>query len=575
MKRSPHLLVLVIMILTTGFAGKDEAQAAAPGCFPNVPTIVDCIHPLFLTYWNQQNGLHNFGYPIRPRQECWLNDAPEPPNGNKYRKLQWFQRHRLESHPKNSGIYQVQLGLLGYEVINRVDPPAPQLAGWHFFNETGHNVGGGFDTEWGDTGLEFRNPTSDRDDEESLALNGLPITELQHNVPVENPVGSGKFVNLDVQWFQRARYEIPPNGGSVTRGLLGSQLVRTFVCSTRPILAASEEASLRDTAGQQELDFNDLAEEQPALYTSTSGSLGIIAIPPVKPLNISAADLDSSLKPLIGQVVGGVIVLDNSLPGIDSGRYIVSVDRDSGALSLFSNEKKLPFIQAAVRSLAVPLQQPKVLISTSAICFAWNVTQICGQIDLPIRGADAIIEAAKSIGIDQQIDANQTVALIAGEEQQLECARGFAAAEGPDYTRCVGSILAAPALSDEAMKRPLGDAAVGLGIVLVPNVIREEVYKGPTRTSLIFDLPAGIYQAFEFPTPDDRHLIDSVRATWVALFDGKEVFFLPAVAGGQLEGDLLKPDDRIRPLNAAVTSSLILRNRCFFAASQCSWLELP
>lgn len=69
----------------------------------------------FLTYWNAHGGLALFGYPItEARME------KNPADGKEY-LVQYFERNRFELHPEKAGTpYEVQLGLLGAQLYNRI-----------------------------------------------------------------------------------------------------------------------------------------------------------------------------------------------------------------------------------------------------------------------------------------------------------------------------------------------------------------------------------------------------------------------------------------------------------------------
>ncbi|NJP06740.1 MAG: hypothetical protein HC837_14535 [Chloroflexaceae bacterium] len=83
----------------------------------------------FLTYWRSQGleqdgqpgiseseSLALFGLPISPLRVETLSD------GETY-TVQWFERARFEFHPQNPSPYNVQLGLLGREIVAGGDPP--------------------------------------------------------------------------------------------------------------------------------------------------------------------------------------------------------------------------------------------------------------------------------------------------------------------------------------------------------------------------------------------------------------------------------------------------------------------
>ncbi len=63
----------------------------------------------FRDYWQGHGGLMIFGYPITEEIQIELDGQT--------RTVQYFERARFEHHPENDQPYDVQLGLLGYEVL--------------------------------------------------------------------------------------------------------------------------------------------------------------------------------------------------------------------------------------------------------------------------------------------------------------------------------------------------------------------------------------------------------------------------------------------------------------------------
>lgn len=76
----------------------------------------------FKTYWNNNNGLMNFGYPIS--EEFDEKNEPPPAGDGQTHTVQYFERTRFEYHPDNPPQYQVLLGLLGQEYLNQHGAPA-------------------------------------------------------------------------------------------------------------------------------------------------------------------------------------------------------------------------------------------------------------------------------------------------------------------------------------------------------------------------------------------------------------------------------------------------------------------
>jgi hypothetical protein len=205
--------MLVLTLLPT-----PAAQAQEVRYFPQTDHSVG---GRFLEYWQQSGGLDVFGYPL-------TDERTEEGN-----MVQYFERTRFEYAPDNAAPYDVLLGRLGASTLAQqgVDwremPTAPgPAAGCLWFDQTDHNVcnqlqnqGIGFLNYWRSNGLEFDGQPG-HSHQESLALFGLPITE-PYDYEVE-----GKTVQ--VQWFERARFEWHPDnppGARVLLGRLGARMV--------------------------------------------------------------------------------------------------------------------------------------------------------------------------------------------------------------------------------------------------------------------------------------------------------------------------------------------------------------
>jgi enamine deaminase RidA (YjgF/YER057c/UK114 family) len=142
------------------------------------------------------------------------------------RVVQYLERVRFEYAPDNAPPYDVLLGRIGAEImqqegLNWREMPTgdgPE-AGCLYFEETDHNIcnqlgaqGVGFLSYWQSNGLEFDGqPGSSY--AESLALFGLPLTE-PYDYEVEGEL-------VQVQWFERARFEWHPDNPAGFRVLLG------------------------------------------------------------------------------------------------------------------------------------------------------------------------------------------------------------------------------------------------------------------------------------------------------------------------------------------------------------------
>ena len=143
----------------------------------------------FVDQWVNGGGMAMYGLPI----------TPDFPQGEL--TVQWFERARFERAPSDRG---VRLGRLGAE-LRDIDPPRPAPpddSGLLFFPETGHTLGGPFRAYW--------------EREGGLAQFGLPLTE--------EIIEDGRRV----QWFERARFELPPDGAGTPAEVQLGQLGRTL-----------------------------------------------------------------------------------------------------------------------------------------------------------------------------------------------------------------------------------------------------------------------------------------------------------------------------------------------------------
>lgn len=203
------LLGLIAVALPAG----TQAQADQR-CFPETGY---CIAGEIRAFWEQNGGLPIFGFPIGPEQEETIEGRPV--------RAQWFERNRLELHPENAPPYNVLLGRLGAESLERGgrdwqtfpkgDPAAP-----HYFDATAHAIHPIFWPYWSRFGLEFDGRPGVSFDE-SLALFGLPLSEATDEV---NPTNGQIYLT---QHFERARFEYHPENDppfDILLGLLGSEL---------------------------------------------------------------------------------------------------------------------------------------------------------------------------------------------------------------------------------------------------------------------------------------------------------------------------------------------------------------
>lgn len=182
-------------------------------CFPETGF---CIDGKIRTFWEKNGGLPVFGFPIGAQEHIISED--------KAITMQRFERNRIELHPWNNAPYDVQLGRLGDTKLKQQNrdwfafPNSGAQTGCRFFVETNHNVCGDILKAWRKNGLQLDANTA-ISEAESLALFGLPLSDL-----MTETLSDGK--EYQVQWFERARFELHPENAppyNVLLGLLGNE----------------------------------------------------------------------------------------------------------------------------------------------------------------------------------------------------------------------------------------------------------------------------------------------------------------------------------------------------------------
>jgi hypothetical protein len=195
---------------------------AAQRCFSETN---QCIDGRIREFWEQNGGLPVFGFPIGSEEQSTVD--------GKTFTVQRFERNRLELHPENARPYDVLLGRLGADRLAQQGrdwftfSKNGDTSGCKVFAETGHAVCGAVLNAWRKSGLKLdtRNAVSEA---ESLALFGLPLSDLQTET-----LADGK--QYQVQWFERARFELHPENSApydVLLGLLGNEITTQSVSQT-------------------------------------------------------------------------------------------------------------------------------------------------------------------------------------------------------------------------------------------------------------------------------------------------------------------------------------------------------
>jgi hypothetical protein len=230
MRRTIMAILTLIALAAAATPGATRAQSGER-CFPETG---QCISGRIRQFWEQNGGLAVFGFPIGPQQTVTLEGKPV--------LAQSFERNRLELHPENTAPFDVLLGRLGADRLAQQGrdwfafPKGGEQPGCRFFPETGHSICDDILAAWRASGLEI-DGVPGKTDGESLALFGLPLSGL-----VTETLGDGK--QYQVQWFERARFELHPENAppyNVLLGLLGNEL-RDAAAAPAPTPAPAPEA---------------------------------------------------------------------------------------------------------------------------------------------------------------------------------------------------------------------------------------------------------------------------------------------------------------------------------------------
>lgn len=256
-------LLVALLLAAFLFNVSDTNQAAQAA--NNVTYFAPTGHYMtgsFKTYWEQNGGLEQFGYPLT---EAFRELSPV--DGKVY-ITQYYERAIFEYHPEFARTnYQVLLRLVGnLETTGRTFAPTTDLSSnstRYYFPQTRHSLSGVFKRYWDSRG--------------GLAVYGYPISEpFQELNPADNKT-------YTVQYFERARLEHHPELANtkyeVLLGLLGWQQFRKT--ATPEIIRQAR------PAGQDNVMETPLVFSPPMLRAD----LPVVGTP--KPLQITPLKVDS------------------------------------------------------------------------------------------------------------------------------------------------------------------------------------------------------------------------------------------------------------------------------------------
>ncbi len=207
-------LLVFLGMLSLAIVSPAPSSHAAQRCFAETN---QCMDGRIAEFWEQNGGLAVFGFPVGPLELTTVD--------GKTFTVQRFERNRLELHPENKRPYDVLLGRLGADRLGQQGrdwfgfAKSGDTGGCRVFAETGHAVCGPILKAWRANGLQI-DGTKSVSEAESLALFGMPLSGL-----MTETLSDGK--QYQVQWFERARFELHPENAApydVLLGLLGNEV---------------------------------------------------------------------------------------------------------------------------------------------------------------------------------------------------------------------------------------------------------------------------------------------------------------------------------------------------------------
>jgi hypothetical protein len=522
-------------------------------CFNETPF---CIAGRFREFWEKNGGLATFGLPIAEQREEIVEGKPY--------QTQWLERTRLELHPENQPPYDILLGRLGADVLERQGsdwfqfPKSEAKAECHFFSETGHNVCGSIWQAWRAGGLEFdgRQGVSF---EESLALFGLPLSD-EISAKIE-----GK--EYTIQWFERTRFELHPENKppyDVLLGRLGSEYLASR--SSTPTLPQNRLDEIREAALKAGLVDEPLAPERVLIYSLPPDStpdqdpnqgIAMLLTPRkdfLKDLNTGQnlkTEAVTQCDPQITERILGGLSVVQQINGLPIGNFAMSLEpgcqrivlhggggsiflpavlrridlKDNPPLALINRLGELRASTARAQPPAAPapkqFSQPTGLISARLLC-EFPVAEpdalgrICASLDTPAQStiSDLIAEAAQQFGVS--VDSSLAVPDTDGSKARERCANELANGS-PPYPKCTPSLLLAALQSiggftkeDDAQVRPIG-------IIFALEPFPDQVFSDVGLASPAVPLPPGPYLAHDVRLPSDPEVAPRVTLARVRL----------------------------------------------------------
>jgi hypothetical protein len=558
MRSYSRLVAIFGLLIATCGASAVRAQEEQR-CFDETSF---CIAGRFREFWETNGGLKTFGFPLTEQRE-------ETVEGQRY-QAQWFERARFELHPENEPPYDVLLGRIGADVLERqgrnwfLFPRSDPRAGCRFFAQTGHSVCGEIWQAWRAGGLEFDGSPGTSEDE-SLALFGLPLSDETRET-IE-----GK--EYTVQWFERARFELHPENEPPYNVLLG-RLGFEYLSDQSPRLPQAHLDRILEAAREAYLIDEPLAPEHVLIYSLPAGGVpqkgvAMLLTPRADFLKdlqssqpLSTTDVAQCDPRLASRILGGLSVVQkvNAVPVDD---YALTLDPGCQSLKLIGANATitLPAIvqridlkdnpplaqnvrlsgrftmamQAQPPVLSPPKQfsQPSGLISAQKICQfvaadADALASVCIILDTPAQAPirNPIVNAVAQFGA--VANSNRAVPDVVGRVALARCAAALMNEPAP-YTSCTPSLILAALDHASPFVPASGGQIRDVALIVALEPLIDGAFDNRALNQPGVQLPPGPYLAHEVRLPSDPVVAPQVSVARLQLdrATGQPPFFIP------------------------------------------------
>jgi hypothetical protein len=328
---------------------------------------------------------------------------------------------------------------------------------------------------------------------------------------------------------------------------------------------------LVEVAEQSGLKFVSLSAENTVIYALPDSGVAFLLTPAAEWPNFSAPRLAEEPASIEKLMLGSLTVVQSLDEALPPGDYIMTLAPD-GKTVIFTGGNSQAQYEAVIRELPRPVPRPLALITAQQMCLAWGTTQICALVSTPLPDdlAERVQAAMENLGV-RAFPSSPAVPDIEGVEALERCAKALSQ-EPPNYGDCRSTVLASRADGAETSKRLADASTTAIGVLLVLQPIREEIFLDPKLTQPTPILPVGEFATFEVKYPDDPQIDEGIFETRVLQSGEAGDFYLPSISGAVIIGDPVLGDG---PSNEdeTIIANLWVDSVCYFKRWQCPWLQ--